>query len=84
MRSTIQTLLLAALTAWSLCGVVAWIVRDGMGPDSVESHGWEALTRFFWSFYWGPVLLLLGAAAVLWSRHVRRASIPASADSAAT
>jgi len=37
----------------------AWILRDGLGSDSVESHGWEALWRAFNFMGWGPVLLAL-------------------------
>lgn len=25
---------------------LAWVLRDGLGPDSVESHGAEAVARF--------------------------------------
>ena len=39
---------------------IAWIVRDGLGPNSVESSGFEAILRCFKTFYVGPVLILLG------------------------
>ncbi|MFT4514922.1 MAG: hypothetical protein ACI89X_003564 [Planctomycetota bacterium] len=80
MRIVIHTLLIIALTVWGLCGIIAWVVRDGLGPDTVESHGREALARFFWTFYWGPVAIVLVAAAVLWARHARRLLMPASAN----
>ena len=37
----------------------AWILRDGLGPDAVESQGWEALRRSFTFMGWGPILLAL-------------------------
>lgn len=37
----------------------AWIMRDGLGPDSVTTTGLAALGRTLTSFYIGPVLLLL-------------------------
>lgn len=40
-------------------GPFCWIMRDGLGPDSVESHGAHAVVRFLGTFYWGPVLLVL-------------------------
>jgi hypothetical protein len=42
-----------------LVSPLIWVFRDGLGPDSVESMGWEAVERFFWSFNFGPILLLL-------------------------
>lgn len=37
----------------------AWIFRDGMGPESVESSGMEAFQKTFMTFYVGPTLSLL-------------------------
>lgn len=42
----------------------AWILRDGLGPDSVASSGWAALVRWFWTFWVGPVLIGLLAVVV--------------------
>ena len=39
---------------------IAWIIRDGLGPSSVESTGYEAILRCFKTFYVGPILILLG------------------------
>ena len=30
---------------------IAWIIRDGMGPGSVESNGYEAILKCFKTFY---------------------------------
>ncbi len=83
MRSTILTLLFSALTVWSMVGLIAWVVRDGLGPDSVESHGWEALTRFCWTFYWAPVFVALAATATLFALSFRRHPLPTSDDTKA-
>jgi len=72
--SVVRALLIAALAAWAPCGALAWILRDGLGPDAVESHGWEALVRCFWTFHWGPVLALLGLMTVVLSRRVGRST----------
>jgi len=39
---------------------IAWVIRDGLGPSSVESAGYEAILRCFKTFYIGPILILLG------------------------
>lgn len=58
-------LLEAALLCWIFLAPFAWILRDGMGPDSVESHGLEAVVRALTNFYWGPIFLALGTACRL-------------------
>ena len=78
--TTVHALLVAALTVWSLCGPFAWILRDGLGPESVESGGWEALRRAFWTFSWGPILLGLVLAKTLWWRFACRSDRPAARD----
>lgn len=39
----------------------AWILRDGLGPDSTTTTGLAALIRTFMTFYIGPIILLLVA-----------------------
>ena len=57
-----------------LVGPFAWLLRDGLGPDSTDSTKLEALSRMFWTFYWGPVTCSLGliflVAALLRKRLV--------------
>ncbi len=55
------------LLAFWLVGIgpLCWILRDGLGPNSVESSGWHALIRFNLTFFWGPVALLLAGFVVL-------------------
>jgi len=59
------TLLQSAFICWSMLAPFAWILRDGLGPDSVETHGLEAVVRALTTFYWGPIFLALGAACWL-------------------
>ena len=39
---------------------IAWIIRDGMGPGSIESNGYEAILKCFKTFFVGQILILLG------------------------
>lgn len=63
-------LLSAALIFWLLMAPLAWILRDGLGPDAVASHGLEALTRALACFYWGPVALALFFARLFVGRRM--------------
>jgi len=67
-RRTIQT---AAIVADTLLGVAvivllpfAWLLRDGLGPDAVESSGFHAITRCLMTFYTGPSIMALTAVAI--------------------
>jgi hypothetical protein len=65
----VRPLLQLLTCAWAAFGFFAWVLRDGLGPDSTESRGFEAITRMFWTFWWGPVgVVLLG----LWLLVARR------------
>jgi hypothetical protein len=50
----------------------AWILKDGLGPDSVPTKGFEALSRIFMTFYVGPAILLFVSFDLL----LRRAGNP--------
>ncbi|MFT7676315.1 MAG: hypothetical protein ACI8QC_000285 [Planctomycetota bacterium] len=80
MRGALHTILFAGLVVWTMCAPCAWILRDGLGPDSVESKGWHALEQFYWTFYWGPVALSLAAAACIWTWASRKPQKQASVD----
>ena len=47
--SLFSLLLLFALGGWT------WLLRDGLGPDSIESSGVEAVRRFMSDFW--PIAL---------------------------
>ena len=52
-------------------GPICWILRDGLGPDAVDSHGWQAVARFLRTFYWGPItvlLALLTTVGLVWGK----------------
>lgn len=62
---------LAALSLVPAAGL-AWLFRDGMGPDSIPSSGWSAAGRF-WEGFWPQCLLALGvvsAAVALCRRRI--------------
>jgi hypothetical protein len=48
-----------ALGLWVVVCPLLWILRDGLGPDSVETTGWAAVGKF------SPVLLT-GAGLVVY------------------
>jgi TRAP-type C4-dicarboxylate transport system permease small subunit len=66
MRKAIQVLV-DALLVLSIIALVpfAWIMRDGMGPDSVTTSGGQAISRCFMTFYSGPILIGLIAIAAI-------------------
>lgn len=71
-----RALLVAGLVFWVVgIGPLCWLLRDGLGPNSVDSHGWHAIVRFLLTFYWGPVtavLMLLTLYAMVWSHRSKR------------
>jgi uncharacterized membrane protein len=75
----VKALLELLLVAWAALGLFAWILRDGLGPGAVDSSGFEAITRTFWTFWWGPSGILL---ALLWLGVTRLRAQP-RADAAA-
>jgi hypothetical protein len=55
------------------------VLRDGLGPDAVDSHGGPAVARFLMTFYWGPVMValaLLTLGAVFWAGYCARLEQP--------
>ena len=64
------TIGLLAVSLW------AWLLKDGLGPDSVESHGWRALERFWAGAGWAllaPTVLII-AGILLYLSDRRRAT----------
>jgi hypothetical protein len=45
------------LGVWATACPFLWILRDGLGPDSVETTGWAAVRKF-------TPMLLIGAVTV--------------------
>jgi putative addiction module component (TIGR02574 family) len=68
--------LFLALCCWLFGGLwllgvslMAWGLKDGLGPNSVESHGWLALARFWRAAHWNlfpPVALILVGCGLYW------------------
>jgi hypothetical protein len=69
-------ILQAGLLVWAACSPLAWILRDGLGPDSVES-GW-ALSVIKFLGLWGVPALALAVPLFVLSRVERRLARPAS------
>jgi len=70
MKWNLQKILLVMVESFLLVGIIgvlplAWILRDGLGPDSVSSTGLTALSRTFMTFYIGPAILLLASISLL-------------------
>ncbi len=69
LRKLLGLLLLGGGTVMFLVGVlVCWVLRDGLGPDGVTSHGIEAVARFargFWEFLLVSVALWAAGAFLL-------------------
>lgn len=60
---------------------ISWVWRDGLGPDSVESHGNEAVSRFMKDFVTLAIdstflfsfgILLCMVASIIRKRHEKR------------
>jgi hypothetical protein len=57
--------LFAALLTWVAAAPLVWILRDGLGPDMVETDGLTSLLKFLvqWSV---PAAVLAVPLVVLW------------------
>jgi hypothetical protein len=66
----------AALINWVAMAPIAWIVRDGLGPDTAQTTGLRAVLKF--SVGWGvPALVLTALLAGLFVAERRLAPPPA-------
>jgi hypothetical protein len=63
-------LLQAALLVWAGAAPLVWIVRDGLGPDSVESGWGMSVVKFV--VMWGLPALFLVVPLFVLSRVDRR------------
>jgi hypothetical protein len=72
-RTFLTALAGAALVGWLAFAPICWVLRDGLGPNSHESHGRVAVGRFLTNFGWGPVaavLTPLTAADLAWTARL--------------
>jgi hypothetical protein len=84
-RSDGSIRLFFALCCWACAGVFflaissfAWVLRDGLGLDSVESQGWVAFSRYFKGAGWSllvPAAFLL-AGLLLYRSDAHRSAYP--------
>ena len=69
MKQAVLVALCGLTLFWLIAvGPLCWMLRDGLGPDSTESHNLLAVERLLFTFYWGPVaaILLLLTALQFW------------------
>lgn len=68
------TIVIDALLGFAVIALVpfAWIMRDGLGPSAVESSGVSALGRWFMTFWTGPIVIALAAAAIGFHRAEKK------------
>jgi hypothetical protein len=70
----LATALLTVTLGWILlAGPLAWILRDGLGPDSARTHGLDALAAWTTAFGYGPLALALGVVSLLVDQAARTA-----------
>jgi hypothetical protein len=65
MSRAVRSIVDGLLLVWVSLGPLCWILRDGLGPNSIETHGWRAVSGFLLTFWWGPIcasLVLLSFA----------------------
>ena len=68
-----------AASQWLVAGVTlvwyagwCWLLRDGMGPDAVESHGRQAFTRFMGDFSFATLVVAFEVTVGLVCYRLRR------------
>jgi hypothetical protein len=66
----VRLLLGAALAVWTMTAPILWILRDGLGPEMVESTGEHAASKFLLG--WGIPALLMAVSLVGLTYLVRR------------
>ena len=64
-REILKVILIGALATWTAAAPVVWIVRDGLGPDMVES-GWPRSVFKFLGIWGAPAIVLAVPLIVLW------------------
>jgi hypothetical protein len=70
----LRVVLAAALVAWAAAAPLVWILRDGLGPDSVESTGAQAVVKF--AAQWGVPALAVAAPIAILTLVDRRLAAP--------
>ena len=85
MRNVFLVIVDVVLGFFLLCVLpFAFLLRDGLGPDSVTTAGISALTKTLMTFYVGPVILLFVSFDLLLRRFGKRESAPATGTSTIT
>jgi hypothetical protein len=64
---------MASLLTFLGASLFAWALRDGLGPDAIESDGLLALSRFWKDVRWSLCFLVIPVHAVGWLFYWRDA-----------
>ncbi|MFC2135070.1 hypothetical protein ACFLTH_10670 [Bacteroidota bacterium] len=70
----IRTVSVGILIFWTILTPLVWTVRDGLGPNAVDSSGLLAIEKTFLAFYWGPILILLIVVNLIFRKIIKRPS----------
>ena len=71
----LATALLTVTLGWILLvAPLAWIMRDGLGPDATTTRGLDAIAAWTTTFGYGPIALALGALALVVDQGARAAA----------
>ena len=55
----VKSISFSLLIAWIALTPLIWLLKDGLGPNAINSSGLLAVKRTFMTFYWGPIVILL-------------------------
>jgi hypothetical protein len=74
-RSKVSLLAATASLTFTLAlwGIITWLFRDGLGPDSIETTGIDAVVAFM-KFFWLPVLIWISVIWLCWRIRKKRNS----------
>jgi hypothetical protein len=61
--SMVVVIFICSVFAFCASAAWIWILRDGLGPDSIESSGYDALLRFTKDFW--PIALFWAFVSVM-------------------
>jgi hypothetical protein len=67
----LRAIVIPLLVMWVLVSTLIWILRDGLGPDMVETAGMQAVVKFLG--VWGIPAAVMAGLVLVMTHAVRRA-----------
>lgn len=69
----VTAMITKALLLLAVIGIapLAWVLRDGLGPNAVDSFGMAAFWRWFQTFWVGPLIIVLATLVFALHRAAR-------------